>query len=202
MKPRATTFLTFVFLAAGCQQHPLADYRPLDKAGVFSGTIEQLKALNTSDAEIAQVVKLKNANVSEATCVELVSAAHTNQHPFSSADAVLNLQGARYSESDILGFARANQLDSIAGDAVMLRLVGLSDSTVQVILQRHLKGLPTMGTAEIGRLKNTGLTERQILELINSGMTDEQADKEATVREAVRNHSHTDFVRMGGRKRR
>ena len=84
----------------------------------------------------------------------------------------------------------------------MLRLVGLSDSTVQMILQRHLKGLPTMGTAEIGRLKNTGLTERQILELINSGMTDEQADKEAAAREAVRNHSHTDFVRVGGRKRR
>ena len=202
MKLRVAPVAFVLILAAGCEQHPLADYRPLVKAGVFSGTIEQLKKLNVSDAEIAQVVKLKGANMSDDTCVALISAAHANRQPFYSADAVINLQGARYPDSDILEFARANQLDSIAGDAVMLRLVGLSDSTVQAILQRHLKGLPTMGTAEIGRLKNTGLTEKQILERIGNGMTDGQADKEATLREAARNHSNTGFVRVQGRKPR
>jgi hypothetical protein len=58
-----------------------------------------------------------------------------------------------------------------------------------------------MSTAEIGRLKNTGLTEKQILEKINAGMTDAQADKEAASREAARNHSNTDFVRVRGRRR-
>jgi hypothetical protein len=199
MKPRAIALVLLVF-AAGCQQHPLADYRPLINAGVFSGTIEQLKALHASDTEIAQFLKLKNANVSDDTSIALISAAHVNQHPFNGAESVINLQAARYPDSDILEFARANQLESIAGDAVMLRLVGLSEPTIQVILQRHLKGLPTMGTAEIGRLKNTGLTEKQILERINNGMTDAQADKEAAGREAARNHSHTDFVRVRGSK--
>jgi len=169
---------------------------------MWSGGVEQLKALNTSDAEVAQVVKLKQASVTDDTCVALISAAHANQHPFNSADSVISLQGARYADADILDFARANQLDSISGDAVMLRLIGLSDGTVQVIVQRHLKGLPMMDTAEIGRLKNTGLTEKQILDRINDGMTNAQADKEAASREAARNHAHTDFVRVRGRKPR
>jgi hypothetical protein len=169
---------------------------------VWSGGIEGLKGLNTSDAEVAQIVKLKQVRVSDETCIALISAAHANQHPFNSADSVISLAGARYADADMLEFARANQLDSISGDAVMLRLIGLADTTVQTVLQRHLKGLPTMDTAEIGRLKNTGLTEKQILERINKGMTDEQADKEAAAREAIRNHAHTDFVRVRGRKPR
>jgi len=101
----------------------------------------------------------------------------------------------------ILEIAKTDQLDSISGDAVMLRLVGLSDSAVDLILHRRLRGQRTMGSAEIGRLKNTGLTEKQILERINQGMTDAQADKEAAFREATRNHSGTGFQRVHGRRR-
>jgi hypothetical protein len=203
MKPRAYALAVALFLTAGCEQrHLLADYRPLVKAGVFTGTIEQLKTLNVSDAEISQFQKLKAANVSDDLCISLITAAHDHQHPFNSADSVLNLQGARYADSDILAFAHANQLDTIAPEAVMLHLIGLSNSTVQTILDRHIKGLPTMSSAQIGRLKNTGLSEKQLLERIEGGMTDETADKEAAGREAARNHSHTDFVRVRGRRPR
>lgn len=199
MRYRALLLGVGLLLAVGCQQHPLTDYRPIDQAGMFSGSIEQLKALNTSDSEIAQVVKLKQNGLSDDACVALISAAHAAKHPFNSADSVGNLVGARYTEAQILYFAHADKLDSISGDAVMLRLIGLSDATVQTLLHRRLQGLPTLGSAEIGRLKNTGLTEKQILERINEGMTDAQADKEATQREAVRNHSNTGFVRTHGR---
>jgi len=203
MKYRACSFALALLFVGGCQQqHLLADYRPLVKAGVFSGTIEQLKTLNVSEGEIAQFLKLKRANVSDDMCTTLISAAHDHQHPFNSADSVINLQGARYPDSDILTFAHANQLDTIAPEAVMLRLIGLSNPTVQVILERHMKGLPTMGSAEIGRLKNTGLSEKQILERIENGMSDEVANKEASAREAARNHSNTGFVRVHGRKPR
>jgi hypothetical protein len=202
MKPRALLLGVSLLLASGCQKHPLTDYRPLDQAGMFSGSIEQLKALNISEAEIAQMVKLKQGGVSDDTCVALLSAAHAKQRLFNSADSVANLAGASYSEQQILEFARAGQLDSISGDAVMLRLVGLSDNTVQTVLRRHLQGLPTLGSTSISRLKNTGLTEKQILERISGGMTDEQAAKEATQREAARNHSNTSFVRVQGRKPR
>ncbi len=202
MKTRLLSIALAIVVAAGCKQHPLSDYRPLAKANVSTATIEELKTLSASDAEISQYLKLKDSNVSDATSLALIAAAHTHQHPFNSADSVISLRGARYPDADILAFARANQLDSISGEAVMLRLIGLSNSTISAIIQRHLEGLPTMSTAEIGRLKNTGLSEKQILEKINAGMTDAQADKEAAAREAARNHSNTDFVRVRGRKPR
>jgi hypothetical protein len=191
-----------VLAAAGCHQHPLTDYRPLDQAGMFSSDIEQLKGLNVSDLEIAQVVKMKHARISDDTCVELVSSAHVHKRIFLSAESASDLAGAGFTEQQILDIAHADQLDAISIDAVTLKLIGLSDSTVQLVLQRHLDGLPVMASAEISRLKNTGLTERQILERINAGMTDEQAEKEIKARESARNHKDTSFVRVRGRKPR
>ncbi len=191
-----------LFRVGGCDKHPLTDYRPLDQAGMWSSNVEQLKKLNTSDMEVAQLVKLKQAGISDDACVTLVTGAHQRQHLFTSADSAINLTRAGYAEPVILEIAKTDQLDSISGDAVMLRLVGLSDSAVDWILHRRLKGQPTMSSAEIGRLKNTGLTEKQILERINQGMSDAQADKEASLREAARNHANTGFVRTRGRRSR
>jgi hypothetical protein len=202
MKSTHRILATSLLLAGGCKQHPLTDYRPLDQAGMGSSAIEQLKPLNISDREIRQVVSLKHSRVSDETCVALVSQAHGHNHLFASSEPVASLLGARYTESDIMDFAQVDKLDAISGDAVMLRLIGLSDATVQAVLQRDLQGLPTLSSAVIGRLKNTGLTERQILERVNQGMTDAQAESEAASREAVRNHAHTDFVHVRGHKPR
>jgi hypothetical protein len=169
---------------------------------MWSSNVEQLKALNTSDMEVAQLVKLKQAGIGDDACVALITEAHLRLHQFTSADPAVNLARAGYAEPVILEIAKADQLDIISGDAVMLRLVGLSDSAVDLILHRRLKGQPTMSSAEIGRLKNTGLSEKQILERIRQGMTDAQADKEAAFREATRNHANTGFVRTRGRRSR
>jgi hypothetical protein len=193
--------LVFLLRTSGCDRHPLTDYRPLDQAGMWSSTAEQLKKLNTSDDEVAQLVRLKQAGITDDGCVTLVTYAHQHQHPFASADSALNLAQAGYAEPLILEIAKTDQLEIISGDAVMLKLVGLSDSAVDMIVHRRLKGQRTMSSAEIGRLKNTGLTEKQILERINSGMTDAQADHEATVREVTRNHSGTGFQRVRGQRR-
>jgi len=190
----------FLFRVTGCDNHPLTDYRPLDQAGMWSSNVEQLKKLNTSDLEVAQLVKLKQAGISDDACVTLVTGARQRQHLFTSADSAINLMRAGYTEPVILEIAKTDQLDTISGDAVMLRLVGLSESAVDWILHRRLKGQPTMSSAEIGRLKNTGLTEKQILERISKGMTDAQADKEAALREATRNNSGTGFKRVRGRR--
>ena len=191
-----------LFLAVGCHQHPLTDYRPLDQAGMWSSDIEQLKGLGISDQEVAQVVKLKHAGISDDTCVELVIAAHDHKHVFTSGDSAANLAGAGFIEPQILEIARADQLDAISLDAVTLKLIGLSDSTVQLVLRRHLNRQPVMAGAEISELKNTGLTENQIVERIKAGMTDEQAKKEIRARESTRNHANTSFVRVRGRKPR
>ncbi|HET8965356.1 MAG TPA: hypothetical protein VFN20_04025 [Candidatus Acidoferrum sp.] len=186
---------------AGCKSHPLTDYRPLDKAGMWTSGLEDLKKLNVSDAEIAQLVLLKNAGVSDDMCVALVQAAHDHQHPFASSASAANLNRAGFSDEQILAIAQKDQLDALSGDAVMLRLIRLSDPTVQIILQRRMNGLTTMSSAEIGRLKNTGLSEKEIVARIQNGMTDAQADAEAASREKARAHSGTGFVRVRGRRR-
>jgi hypothetical protein len=202
MKSPALLLGVCVLFAVGCHQHLLTDYRPLDQAGMWSGGLEQLKVLNTSDFEVAQLVKVKQARLSDDACVALVAAAHDRKHPFTSGDSTANLASAGYSEAQILEIARADQLDAISGDAVALRLIGLSDNFVQFVLQRRLEGHRTLGTPQIARLKNTGLTEKQILDKITAGITDAQADREVASREAARNHAGTSFVRVHGRKPR
>jgi hypothetical protein len=202
MKYRALLPGVCVLLLAGCKQHLLTDYRPLDQSGMWSGGLEQLKALNTSDSEVAQLVKVKQARLSDDACVALVAAAHERKHPFTSGDSVVNLASAGYPEGQILEIARADQLDTISGDAVALRLIGLSDNFVQFVLQRRLQRHATLGTPQIARLKNTGLSETQILDKIKAGMTDAQADREVAAREAARNHAGTGFVRTRGRRPR
>src|SRR6267143_6488712 len=202
MKSSALLLGVCVLFVGGCKQHVLTDYRPLDQAGMWSSGLEQLKALNTADSEVAQLVKVKQSRLSDDACVALVAAAHQRKHPFASGDSTANLAGAGYSEAQILDIAQADQLDAISGDAVALRLIGLSDTFVQVILQRRLQGKPTLGMPQIARLKNTGLTEKQILDKIKSGVTDAQADREVTAREAARNHAGTNFIRVRGRKPR
>ena len=197
----------FILVAAvfsqffGCDQHPFTDYRPLDKSGMWSSSVEELKKLNTSDTEVIQLTKMKQAGIGDDTCVAVIADAHRHQHPFASADATVSLINAGYGESIILEMTKVDQLDNLSADAVMLRLVGLSESAVQVILHKRMNGQRTLASAEIGRLKNTGLTESQIMERINRGMTDQEADKEAAYREANRNHANTGFTRVRGRRR-
>jgi hypothetical protein len=188
-------------LADGCGHNVLADYRPLVNAGMSSTGIEQLKKLDTSDSEMAQLVSVKQAGVTDYTCVTLVSTAREHHHPFTSADAVSSLAHAGFGEPQILQIARLDKLDTISGDAATLRLIGLSDSTVQTLLQRRLRDQPTLSTPEIARLKNTGLTENEILQRINRGMNDDQAETEVRARETARNHYGTGFVRIRGRRR-
>ena len=100
----------------------------------------------------------------------------------------------------LFDMSRTDHIDSISSEAVTLRLIGLSGATVQLLLDRHLQGIPTLSSGQISRLKNTGLTENQILERINAGMTDEQAEAEIVKRETLRNHSNVGFVRVHGRR--
>jgi hypothetical protein len=202
MKRCILVFSLTALLLAGCKQHPLTDYRPLDQAGMWSDTVEQLKKLNVSDPEVAQLVTLKAVGISDQACVQLVTMAHERQQFFVSSSSVKSLASASFSESQILELARAGQLDTLSAEAVTLRLIGLSDSTVQMLLNRRLANQATLSSGEISRLKNTGLSEKQIVERIRNGMTDAEADKEIALREAQRNHANTGFVRVHGRKPR
>jgi hypothetical protein len=194
--------LALLAFLAGCESHPLTDYRPAVQAGLFSGTIEDLKKLNVGDAELVEVIRLKKAGIAEETILALVRIAHEHQHPFTATDTIKNLSSARFSDARILQIAETDHIDSIGGDAVMLHVIGLSDSTVQMLLDRRLKNIPTMSVGTIADLKNTGLTERDILYRIQQGMTDALGEAEAAARHKALAHSNTGFKRIVGGKRR
>jgi hypothetical protein len=197
MRQRLLIFALLASLGAGCKHQPPTDYRPLDQSGMWFGKLEELKALNLNDAEVAQLARLKQVSASDDLCIQLVSMAHTRQHAFASADAVMNLSRSGFSDQEILEIARTDKLDAVANDAVTLRLIGISNKVVLTVLHRQAQGLPTLSGAAIGDLRNVGLTEFQILERINRGETDAQAEREVAAWKRVRNQ--TGFVRNRGR---
>jgi len=187
---------------SGCEKKPQTDYSALDQVGVWTATVDQLKQLKIKNDEISQIAKLKQAGASDDLCLSLFKAARDHGHDFTSGDAAVDLSRAGYSDAQILEMAQSDQIDILSGEAVTLKLIGISNPTIQEIIHRRIQGLPTLTSQQIGRLKNTGMTERQILELINQGLSNDQAEAQITKREAARNHAHTDFVRVGGRKPR
>jgi hypothetical protein len=114
----------------------------------------------------------------------------------------MSLSRAGYTDPEILDMAQTDQIDVLAGEAVTLKLIGLTNPTVQTIMHRRIQGLPTPTSEQIGRMKNTGMTEKQILEFVAKGYPDQQVEAFIAEREAVRNHSNTGFVKVRGRRPR
>ena len=169
---------------------------------MWSTNLAQVKKLNVSPGEVSELTKLKRAGASDDMCLYLLKTARGHNHEFTSGDSVISLSSAGYTDAQIMEMAQADKIDALSSDAVMLKLIGLSNSTVQVVIQRREQGLPTLTSAQIGRLKNVGESEKKILDLIYQGMSDQQAEAYVSRLESARNHSHTEFVRNRGRRAR
>jgi hypothetical protein len=198
---RCLKLICVCLLLVGCQKQAKTDYSSLDQSGMWSSNVDELKKYQVSDLEIAQLTNLKRAGASDELCLALLKAARDHHHQFSSADAVTSLSHAGYSDAQILEMAQSDQIEILSVDAVTLKLIGLSNATVQSIIHRRLEGQPTLTSEQISRLKNTGLSEKQIFEIVNKGLSDQQAEALITQREAARDHSNTGFVRVRGRRR-
>lgn len=186
--------------SAGCARFGSADVRPLDQSGMWYQKVEELKALKVSDAEVAELTQLKQNGISDSACIELISLARVQKHPFNDSESILQLFHAGVSEPHILELARLRQIPSWAGEAVTLRLTGLSDDLVLAVAHRRAHGLPVLTGPVIGRLKNAQFSQAQILQFINGGMSDQQAEADITARQyALAPHG---FTRIHGRRRR
>jgi len=189
-------------LAGGCQKQPETDYSALDQSGMFSTALSEVKKMKPSNAEVTQLAALKRAGASDEFCLGLLKAARSHHHDFTSGDSAVALSRAGYSDAQIQEMADADKIDILSDDAVMLKLMGLSNSTVQTVIQRREQGLPTLTSEQIGRLKNTGMSEQKILDFINQGLSGQQAEDEITKLEAKRDHSNTSFVHVRGHRPR
>jgi hypothetical protein len=196
----AAALTLIVLLLPGCKRLHLTDTRPLDQAGMWYGSIQELRTLGVTDAEVAELAKARQAGVSDAACVNLVRLAHGREQPFADGDAVAGLRRVGLSESTTLELARLGQFGLWAGETQAMHLAGLSDQILLGVARRHAAGQPVPSGASLAQLKDAGMSEAEMLDLIQHGTTDQQAQE--MIEAHRRATASTGFVRYHRRRRR
>ena len=197
-------FVGAAFLCAwalvGCKKTASrADMAPLDQAGMWANSVEQLRQIKLADSEVKQLATARQAGLDDSSCVELVRIARSRQQVFSDGTEVANLANAGMGESSILELDRLNELTLWGGEAQALRLAGLSDNLILTVARRLSAGQSVLSSAKIAALRNAGLSEKEIIDDIQKGTTDAEADKIVYLKNYYAGgHS---FVRQRGRRR-
>src|ERR1700683_4211534 len=101
---------------AGCKHVRYIDIKPLDQAGMDYSTIQDIKGMSPSDAEIAEVAKAKMGGLSDHACIELLRISRSQNQRADFADAADNLVQVGMTEDDILALARMHQLGIPSGE--------------------------------------------------------------------------------------
>ncbi len=159
---------------AGCQKFHHTDTQALYQVGFWSDTVQKLRDLNVSDSEVTELVKLRNAGYSEEACLEFVQLARAQKQMFTGGDTAAGLLRSGLAEPTVMELARLNLIDTWAADAQTIRLAGYSDRVVLAVAHRRVDHEPVASAASLVELKNTEVTEQQVLDMISRGLTDEQ----------------------------
>jgi hypothetical protein len=186
--PLASAVLFITLCVAGCHPEPLLDTKPLDTAGMSYDAIQQLKALQMTAPELAQIATARQGGFSDAGCVAALKIYRGRTQPFDAGDDIAGLIRAQVSEETILELAKLNQLGLGAGELQAMRLAGLSDAILLEVARHRAAGKPVLAGASLANLKNAGVRELTLLELARRGVPDSQAA--AIV--AFRRHGATD----------
>jgi hypothetical protein len=185
----------------GCQRFHHTDTQPLSKSGFWSDTIQKLRDMNVGDSEVTELIKLRDAGFSDDDCVEFVQLARAQKQMFTSGDKAAGLLHSGLSESTVMELARLNQVEGWAGEAQSIRLAGYSDRVVLAVAHRRADHQPVASAASLVELKNTDVTEQQVLDMISRGLTDEQVGQKLAA------HKQTEmpkvvYVRRSPRKKK
>jgi hypothetical protein len=172
----AVGLTALAFLAAGCQKIHTTDLTPLDKAGVEYNDVQQLRAMNLSDAEVQQVATARQSGVADQDCIELVRIAHARRQEFTDGENVPMLLGAGLAKPTVLELAQMNQLGIWAGEAQAMHLARLSDQVILAVAARRAAGQPVLSGGRLASLQELGYTESQLIGEINAGTTDADVD--------------------------
>ncbi len=159
-------------LLAGCSRGERTDLTPLDEAGMAFSGLQALRELNVSNAEVAELVKLRQARFADDTAVELVRIARSRQQDFAAADAVVALRRAGMSEDSILELARLDRLGLEVGEMQAMRLAGIPDGVIVAQARRRAQGEPVLSGPSLADMKNAGLSDTALLELVERGVAD------------------------------
>ena len=175
----ASLVIAAAFLAlalAACKRVQPLDTAPLDHTGMSYDAIQELKKMNITAAEIAEMAQAREAGLPDADCVEVLSIYRGRGQVFNAGSALAGLIRVGLRDDTILELARMNQLDRSWGELQAMRLAGMSDAIVLEVARHRAQDRPVLSGASLARLKNAGLREATLLELARRGVPDAQAD--------------------------
>jgi hypothetical protein len=178
----------FLVVSSGCKHLQPLDTKPLDAAGVGYASIKKLETLKITSEEIPEIAKMRSAGFSDDACVGIVEIYHQRGKPFVAGEAVAGLVKASVGENTILELARMDELGIGAGEFQVMRLAGLSDAIILETARHQTAGTPSLSGLSLGKLKNSGLRESTLLELVDRGIPDSATDQIL----AMRKHRATD----------
>ena len=178
----AAVLVALVFAVTGCHDLKPLDTAPLDQAGMSYDVIQQLKKLDISAPEIAEIAQVRQVGLPDTDCVELLRIYRGRGQAFDAGAAVAGLAQAGLREDTILELAKLNQLGLGWGELQAMRLAGLSDSIILEVARHHAQGKPVLGGASLARMKNVGMRESTLLKLAQHGVPDTQARAIVTAR--------------------
>ena len=168
-------FAAVALWAAGCKRLEYVSLRPLDEAGFNYSSIQQIDQLRVSKAEVPQIVTAYKGGLAETTCVELVRIAHGHKAEFLEGDAATALHAAGIADDAILELARAQQIAPWGGEAQAIRLTGITDRIIVALARRRAAGQEVPSGASLAKMKDAGVAEPTMLELVNRGITEVDA---------------------------
>lgn len=168
-------FLSLVPFVFGCQKLKPVDTTVFDRLGMGYSAIQALRGSHLDSAEVNEIVTAKNGGLSDDGCVALVRLAHSRNEKFHSGQDVADLLKAGMSEPSVIELAQLNVLGIWTGEAVTMRLAGLSDRIILEAAHRHAAGEPVLSGASLANFKNTGMSEATLLQLVRRGVPDSQA---------------------------
>jgi hypothetical protein len=171
----AAPLLAFALLLAACQSLMPLDTSPLDKAGIPYDTIKELKTLHISAPEIAEIVKVHDAGLSDADCIELIQISHGRHQQFTSGDAISTMYQSGMSESTILALANLNQLGLGYGELQAMHLAGLNEAIVMEVARHHAANQPVLSGASLGNMRNLRMDNAVLLELVRRSIPNSAA---------------------------
>ena len=194
----SASLMALAMMLAACKPAQKADDEA-DQVALWLTSVPELKPLNVSNAEFAQLSKAHEAGLSDPSSVALIKLARERQKPFADGQSIADLLNAGSSEQTVLELARLNQLGLWAGQASAMRLAGLSDKIILAVARRRSQNLPVLSGEKLGELKNVGASDAVILDMVEKGVSESAASGYIAQRErAAGGHG---FVYQGRHKK-
>lgn len=175
--PRGILFaaLALAFFFCGCHRLKQLDTTALDNSGMNFTTIQALRSLNVTNDEVTEILAARQGGLSDDDCIALVRLARSRNEPFQHGDDIAQMLRGGISESTVMQLAQLHQIGLWSGEALVMRLAGLSDQIILEEAHRRSEGRAVLSGASLANFKNAGMREATLLQLVRRGVPDNEA---------------------------